>query len=497
MKAVLGYAAVGCALGAANAKVLKWSRDEDSWVPAQQTLGFMPALVNPAIPAPTAAPTHAPRGLLQKKATDDGENTCAYVSGSADYPLYCDATAYCASNSINSHIGCCADQTGTATKSCNVWTACYDSADASSYTTDNGFTLWCGFKDYPHCITHVYHDEYLGGYTLLGCAVAAGTDKVYYTPFIFSSSSTSTKTTSAITSSITSTPDPRPFTSASTTSTTGTASPTPGPGPSPTGAIVGGVVGGIGAIALVVMGIWLLIRQKNKNKDSSTGTAVATVASTAPGPGGPPAVGSPMTQNTPPPAGGYYNQAAAGAYAPVDPRASIAKPPFSTHTQSVYDANGNLVSPPGSPPPQSPLAAYNNQPPQQYQGQQYNNTPSPPPAPSNDTFAGYGQQPQYGQQQGYDQQQQQGYDQQQQQGYNQQQQQQAAYNQSPQGYDQQQQAAYNQSPQGYSPQPPQPQQPYGNQAYGQQAYQHPQGQPQTFAAELPTQKGDGQVNELA
>ncbi|KAK0719807.1 hypothetical protein B0H67DRAFT_643120 [Lasiosphaeris hirsuta] len=460
MKAVLGYAAVGCALGAANAKVLKWSRDENTWVPAQQTLGFMPALVNPEIPAPTAAPTHAPRGLLQKRATSD-DNTCAYVSGSADYPLYCDATAYCASNSINSHIGCCADTTaGTATKSCNVWTACYDSADASSYTTDNGFTLWCGFKDYPHCITHVYHDEYLSGYTLLGCAVAAGTDKVYYTPFIFSTTS-STKTASSSTSPTTSIPDARSFTSPSTTGTaTPTISPTPAPASAPTGAIVGGVVGGIGAIALVVMGIWLLIRQKNKNKDSAASPVVAAAASTALGPGGPPAAGSPMTQNTPPPAGGYYNTLA-GAYAPVDPRASIAKPPYSTNTQSAYDANGNLVSPPGSPPPQSPLAGYNNQPPQQYQGQQYNNTPSPPPVPSNGTFAGYGQQPQYGQQQ------------------------------------QQQQAAYNQSPQGYSPPLPQ-QQPYGNQGYGQQqAYQHPQGHPQTFAAELPTQRGDGQVNELA
>jgi hypothetical protein len=139
--------------------------------------------------------------------------------------------------------------------------------------------------------------------------------------------------------------------------------------------------------------------------------------------------------------GGQYGYAPAG-FAPVDPRASIAKPPYAVQ-QSEYNPNYNnnnqqFSSEPGSPSPGSPAPAYNGAP-----------GATPPPA------GAYGQQ---------------------------------AYSPEGTGYNQPYQAGqYNQG--GY-PSPPTQAQPYGQ--------QHPAGgYPTQFAAELPTQRGDGQVRELA
>lgn len=79
MKGALGVA-LGCALGAVEAKVVKWGRDgERSWTPPQKTLGFMPELFNGNIaPLPTSPPAVPKRALEKRGATD---NTCAYVGG--------------------------------------------------------------------------------------------------------------------------------------------------------------------------------------------------------------------------------------------------------------------------------------------------------------------------------------------------------------------------------------------------------------------------------
>ena len=86
MKGALGVA-LGCALGAVEAKVVKWGRDvnERSWSPPQETLGVMPELFN-APPLPTPAPLIPKRALEKRAATD---NTCAYVGGSlGKHPVF-------------------------------------------------------------------------------------------------------------------------------------------------------------------------------------------------------------------------------------------------------------------------------------------------------------------------------------------------------------------------------------------------------------------------
>ncbi|KAK3325676.1 hypothetical protein B0H66DRAFT_548989 [Apodospora peruviana] len=431
MKGLLGYASVGGALGLANAKALKWSPDyeERRWTPAQETMGFMQALGMEGIaspPTPTTAPK--PRGLVERSSTD---NTCGYVSGINTNSLYCAASQYCAYNSINHHIGCCDD-----TKSdCPVWTTCYKSADAKSFTTDNGLTLWCGFTDHPNCVTHLYNDQF-SGYTLLGCGVADATDTIFYSSIPTTSSTTSTSSSSILSSS---------SSSSKSTSSSSTTAPKPGstdPPPAvtdsqgsssgaPIGPIVGGVVGGVAALALIGLGIFFLVRQnkKNNNVAPAVGAAAAPPAPPVGGPAPPSNATSPtqMSQH-----GGYYDPSAAG-FAHLDPRASMAKPPYG------YDQN---ISPTSSPPPpgsHSPVPMYNAQ-------------TTPPPMQQQQGFPQ--QQQGYAQQQGYPQQQQQ-----------QQQQQYQEYNQ---GYEQQQLPQQQQSP-----------------------------QQQHYAAELPTQRGDGEARELA
>ncbi|KAK5657306.1 hypothetical protein OQA88_3368 [Cercophora sp. LCS_1] len=441
MKGALSIAAVGCAVGMANARLTKWSRDNNAreWSPPQQTLGIMPSLVNnPVFPAPTSPPKYTQRQLERRGSTD---NTCGYVEGSTDIPLWCDTTAFCASNSINNHIGCCDD---TATE-CKVWTTCLDSTDRSLYTTDNGLTLWCGFTDYPNCITHIYADTTgpatrIKGYTLLGCAVAKGSDNVFYTPFV----EATTKSSSRRSTNTFIVPD----TTLQPTNTRATVTVTPDPTPVPAsssssnaGAIAGGVVGGVAAIALIAFGIWFLIRQKNKNKEQAGSPPPAPAPAPAPmGYGGTPA--TQMSQNTPPPQG-FYGQPAPG----YDPRASIAKPQH----MSAYSEPA-----PPSPPPVSP-------------GQfGPNSTPSPPPAGYAAAGAGAGAGA-------------------------------AAYgNVSP--YQQSPPAGYGfqgqQQPQQYQSYQPPPQQQGGyQQGYQQGGYQYQQGN-QGYSAELPTHRGDSEAREL-
>lgn len=360
--------------------------------------------------------------------------------------MWCPTSQFCAFNSINSHIGCCDD---TSTNGCNVWTTCLKSADAKRFTTDNGLTLWCGFSDYPNCLTHIYADDSQAkGYTLLGCGVAAGTDKIFITPLDTSSPSSSITIETDTSESTTPTGTRTGGFFGGGSGQTSTPTPTPSSGGSsvPLGPIIGGAVGGVAALALIGFGIYFLVRANNKGKDD---IAPATAAAAVPPPG--PSAGA---QGPPPPAsptgtpgmaqhGGYYDPTGAG-FAHLDPRASIAKPPYG------YD---QAVSPPASPPP-----------PAQSPGPVFNNTPSPPPQ-------GYPQQGGYPQQQ------------------------QGAY--SPQGqYSPQTAAAYPQQGQGYPQQPP-------PQGYGQpqqyQAYnpQQPPQQQQQFVHELPTQRGDGEVRELA
>ncbi|KAG7288824.1 hypothetical protein NEMBOFW57_005183 [Staphylotrichum longicolle] len=296
-------------------------------------------------------------------------------------------------------------------------------------------------------------DSALRGYSLLGCAVAAGTGQIWYTPFISSTSKRSSTTVIATTTSSS--------TTSSSSSSSSTTPPTPPPTPdppssTPIGAIVGGVVGGLGAIALIIIGIWILKRQNDKQKKKHADEAAAAAAATAAAGGGgghpAPEPGLEHMSQLPPNNQGYYHPGTGpSGFAHLDPRASMAKPPvaYSTAGSTLYAGDQTISSAPTSPPHSPPPPGYN-----------VHGTPSPPPQQQQ----GYGQP--RNQQQGYDQ-------------YG---------NVSPGaghpgvGYPQQQQQQQH---------PQHPQQGYGQQGYG------AGGGAGGYAAELPAQRGDGELRELA
>lgn len=199
------------------------------------------------------------------------------------------------------------------------------------------------------------------------------------------------------------------------------------------GPIVGGVVGGVAALGLIGLALFFFLRKK-KSSDSAPTAAGPTDPTSAPGQAPPPGA----------PSGGYYDpsqpqmaQQQQGQYgygAPVDPRASIAKPPYAMQ-QTTYEQNAYE---PGFSPPGSPAPMYG--PPGS----------TPPPA--------------------------------------------VAYNQS---------VSPNSTVYGQPGEQPQPYQatPYNQYQNTEQqpgyAQTHPEAHPTQFAAELPTQRGDGEVRELA
>ncbi|KAH8908908.1 hypothetical protein BR93DRAFT_966934 [Coniochaeta sp. PMI_546] len=459
MKSTYALVVLGGVLSGVESKLVRWANDkrDADWRPAQATVAI-DQLLHGMSPKPTQAPRApgaAPDLSLDKRATSNTEsndNTCAYVSGIAASSLYCDADQACVYNSIYSAIGCCShailsatsngtSQTasgGSTSRSCPVWTTCYDSTESASYTTDNGLTVYCGQSSYPTCIKHVYKDPVWTGYTLWGCARSARSDEVYYTPTVLTStSSTSSSTTSSSSTSSTSTTSSGTTTSTADPSTSTSAAPVSGGSKStPVGPIVGGVVGGVAGLGLIGLALFFILRRK-KSGDAPP----AAAGPTSPGQGPPPPPGPPggyYDPNQPQMAQqqqqGQYGYGAAG-FAPVDPRASIAKPPYAVQ-QTEYNP---AFSPPGSPPPGSPAPTYNGAP-----------GATPPPGayggqPVSPDSTGYGQQQQPYQATQYNQYQNQG--------------------------------------------PPQQAQPYG--------HQQPGAQPTHYAAELPTQRGDGEVRELA
>ncbi|CAK7230510.1 hypothetical protein SCUCBS95973_007598 [Sporothrix curviconia] len=296
-----------------------------SWQPAQQTatsasapaaldiaddLAHMPQLALHAAgaaeaPATTAAPALGDR-LLKRDSTD---NTCGYVSGISSLSLYCDVTDLCVANSINSMVGCCPDSSTT----CPIPTTCYPSSDSSLYTTDNGYTLWCGSSAYPECVTHYYVDDIFTGYTLLGCGKTEAVDKVSYLATDASSStSSSSKTTKTSSKSSTTPASSTPGTTTSSSSSAASSSAGAGGGSSGdggggssggkksnTGAIAGGVVGGVAGLALIALGAFYLLRNRNNsavnNSVAGAGAGAATSGAGVP----PPAGGAPPMSQMP------------------------------------------------------------------------------------------------------------------------------------------------------------------------------------------------------
>ncbi|KAK4113742.1 hypothetical protein N656DRAFT_796969 [Canariomyces notabilis] len=271
MKNTLGYALLTCAVYQVQGNVSKWSSDEPRWTPAHETVDSMLSLGSQS-PVPTAPPEiSTPRKLLL--VPDPGTvtvntNVCGYMDGKRESPLFCASTQLCAYNDVNSYFGCCdtVSKSHDLSSDCLVPTVCYDSAEKYRYTYPNGRTLWCGNSNYPRCYTHKYQDDGLIGYTFLGCAKADGTGKVWRTPTPSPTSTSSSSSSLSSSSSSTTTISTTVSSSSNSSNATPIAPHEPSSSSSsvPIGAIVGGVVGGLAAIALILWGIWALRRQNSR-----------------------------------------------------------------------------------------------------------------------------------------------------------------------------------------------------------------------------------------
>ncbi|OHE95918.1 hypothetical protein CORC01_08770 [Colletotrichum orchidophilum] len=428
--------ALACWYLGAESKALRWQDDTPSWSPPKQTIAVMNMEELGFSPKPTAAPEPANVELKLAKRVR-GDDTCGYISGESTNSIYC-GTGSCVINSFFSIVGCCSS---SAVSDCTeIPTSCLPSRSASRFSSSDTRMQLCTAATRPECITYIYSGSLFNHYTLYACAATEEVVVVYANPTDSSvtPASTTEPATSPIINSVSTTSTPGA--SETPTSPTSTAPSSGGGGSStPVGAIVGGVVGGVAAIALIVFGIIFLLRKKKKNTNDVNNNQAAHQSYA-----GPPAPqqgqpqmyqqpAPPMQQPSPggyPPQQGNYPQ----GFTPVDNRQSMLKQPYDVTTGS-YEQNHNGVSPPASPPPNSPSPTYQSGVPQYV-------------PPQNGVSPTQGAYP------------------------------------PPHHQQQQQQGGYYNAPPPAQGQPPAPQQQHHHQQPG-------------FASELPAHRGDNELRELA
>ncbi|KAK9438498.1 hypothetical protein VB005_08058 [Metarhizium brunneum] len=184
----------------------------------------------------TAAAAYS--GLLHRRADD----TCGYIDGTE--AAWCKNPYECFYNDTASAAGCC-----TASTSCYIPTACLPST--SPAPNDTGVTKHCSYSASPSCLSLIYSNGPCLGCTWFICDSAGGRMAIL-----------TTRTKGMSTTPPPTTPPPSP------TSPSPIPTPPPSP-PTPTGAIVGGVVGGIAACALLGNLFYFLKRRRKPEGSGS------------------------------------------------------------------------------------------------------------------------------------------------------------------------------------------------------------------------------------
>ncbi|KAH7630885.1 hypothetical protein B0T09DRAFT_126430 [Sordaria sp. MPI-SDFR-AT-0083] len=254
---------------------------------------------------PTAAPLN-PFDLARRQA---GSTICGYIGGLSALPATCSAGSHCVLDTAHQVIGCCPD--GAATCTSGVFTACVD-GNSGPQSEVNPYVFTCTG------VQLCYKNLFEGGASQYGCGTAVDQATSVYTtanglpgaithsqisvPLTRSASRLSTPTTlgvitstsasrtpSSASSSSTESSASTPESSASIESTTGTSTTTASstttstdPSNTPhappgktstkarTGAIVGGTLGGIAALALIGALIFYFLRRR-RGANSRTG----------------------------------------------------------------------------------------------------------------------------------------------------------------------------------------------------------------------------------
>ncbi|EAT86209.1 hypothetical protein HBI56_098420 [Parastagonospora nodorum] len=217
----------------------------------------VPTLFAPAIdswsPAPTAA-ARLPNSEVFRRDTPQGDNTCAFVSGSL---LTCsNSNLVCATIPQNGVQGCC-DQASL--KACVIPTACIASTAMSSLCTDaacssNSSIMKCTEAAMPECYKWlvVFDKTYsLTTMTHHSCAQKGFTSAVMRSPGQIASSIPPEQYRTVTVTDM-----------AAPSDTVIPLAPVPGPAKPNLAAIIGGTVGGCTVISLIVLTIFLIRRHR-------------------------------------------------------------------------------------------------------------------------------------------------------------------------------------------------------------------------------------------
>ncbi|KLU91448.1 hypothetical protein MAPG_09968 [Magnaporthiopsis poae ATCC 64411] len=341
---------------------------------ARQTARHHPHRLGDRAPAPTPAPKMLPPSdhVLDKRGSNN--NTIGFIPGLDSWAITCPLEWFSTIQSSRGVVGCCQDGPTTTTP-CIGYVTCLDSSEKASYTTDNGFTRYCGYSKYPYCYRWGFPDE---SYTLWNCdSTPYGSGTLCSTPGPVTVLSTSTwagpkgvliwKTTVPVS------------TVAHTAGQPGFDSQGQEPGQEPgqgqhgqqpsqaqessnVSVIVGGVIGGIAILAILVFSLAFLVYRSRKADKANPTTNIAYNG------GGPP-VGSPGPG--PHPEAGVDQYTRYGGYAPVvaqspdvavGNRKSTFKPPVGFGAVVAPQTGGNQSPQPHNHQQQQP-------PPPQYAGQ--------------------------------------------------------------------------------------------------------------------------------
>lgn len=278
-------------------------------------------------PRVTDSPIPDPRGLVGRAdALDRSPNTCGFYSDG--YPLLCyTSTATCV---YGSRFAACCSQ-GTTCSS--MFTGCYPYSDyiKGSCSSDNRKTepqMACCFQEIvPNCVLHtlLISSTSLG---LWGCAAALTGQTIYATNPLLPTTSESAPSETTASLAATSTPTLGNSTSNDT-----------GERKSSTGTIVGGVVGGVGGIAIFGAAIFLFMRNRKKRFGDKSPSALAAAQpmlhqdQQSPSPG----QGSPFSYNPQSSPFRYHSQRESPAYDPY------------TAYQHYHDKSRPYPQPPQSP----------------------------------------------------------------------------------------------------------------------------------------------------
>ncbi|KAH7155300.1 hypothetical protein B0J13DRAFT_222817 [Dactylonectria estremocensis] len=297
-------------------------------------------------------PTDGPDYDLLRRADDTGtllyapDNTCGFISGLEGAGYTCFGTYTCAFtiSGDQGHVGCC--ESGV----CNYRYKCvdFDGYFSSSLCNDGCevdiLTLKCTDTSAPYCNT-ISFDNGVSDYwcnTLdkstaqMATTTFSGGDARVYTTLDETSTIVSSSSSSETTESSSSTvPSDSTSTGPSASASTSSGSDGGGGSSTPIGPIVGGVVGGVGALALAGAAIFFCLRSKKK-KEAAAAPATNTT---------PPAYQAPNMQQQPGVGPNGYNPVPQGQTGYYDPKQAYATPNQQYNQAAFYPAHNQ----PGSP----------------------------------------------------------------------------------------------------------------------------------------------------